>query len=345
MKTIKLKAEDENKIDSIKRASQIIKSGGLVAFPTETVYGLGANALNEKAIEKIYEAKGRPSDNPLIVHLGYKEDAEKYVQAVPAKAALLMDAFWPGALTIILHKKPIIPHRITGGLNTVALRMPDHEIALSLIRESKMPIAAPSANLSGKPSPTKAEHVIEDMDGRIEGIICGGDCTLGIESTVIDLTVSPPVILRPGGVTKEAIEQIIGPVDMDAGLGNPKELPKSPGMKYKHYAPKSPVIVYKGELEDMVAAIIAEKQKREQAGSKVGILASDETKQRYEGCVLSTGSRENPQTIAQNIFNTLRLFDKKDVDVILCESFDNKDIGFAVMNRIIKSAGYNVIEV
>lgn len=336
---------DKNKIDM---AANILRSGGTVAFPTETVYGLGANALDEKAVKKIFEAKGRPSDNPLIVHVSNKEALKDLVKDIPKKAEILIEEFWPGPLTLIFRKSDIVPDIISAGLPTVAIRMPSHPIALELIRKSGVPIAAPSANISGKPSPTKGEHVVNDLDGKVDAIIIGGSSSVGVESTVLDVTKDIPVILRPGGVTKEDIREIIGKVEIDKSidLGMSDDIiPMSPGMKYKHYAPKASVIVVEGDLEKVISKINKLKNEKTMLGYKIGILATEETKKHYENSVImSIGSRKNIDTIARGLFDTLRKFDKEDVDIILAEGIERKGLGYAVMNRMLKSAGYNVIK-
>lgn len=337
--------DNEKTEEIIEAAAKIINEGGTVAFPTETVYGIGANALDRNAIGKIFEAKGRPSDNPLIIHISDVKELEKLVLKINEKAQPLIDKFWPGPLTIIFEKNNIVPDSVTAGLPTVAVRMPKDEIALKLIRKAGCPIAAPSANLSGKPSPTKAEHVVDDLNGRVDAIIKGKDCAVGIESTVIDLSTDKATILRPGIITKEEIEAVIGNTDNDKGLMTEKEVPKSPGMKYKHYAPKAPVTIFEGDLKQVIEEIKRLKKCHEDKGLKVGIIASDETKACYSGYVHSLGSRRDPKQIAKLLFDTLRNFDNENVDVILAESFDREGVGFAVMNRMIKSAGHNIIKV
>ena len=351
MKTEILKIDIHN-IDSakIKYAAQVIEEGGLVAFPTETVYGLGANALNKAAVEKIFMAKGRPSDNPLIVHVADKESVEKLVSRIPEKAVKLMDTFWPGPLTLVMDKQSIVPDIITAGLNTVAVRVPSHPIALALIRAAKLPIAAPSANISGKPSPTDSKHVINDLDGKVDVIIDGGFSNIGVESTVMDMVVEPPMLLRPGGITLEQLEAVIGNVQIDPGVAQKnldgKIVPKSPGMKYKHYAPKAKVVIVEGEIQKVAEKINELVKDYESRNIKVGILATDETKQLYpEDLTVSLGSRMNPETIASNLFNAFRDYDKTDVQTIFAEAIDSTGIGLAIMNRMNKAAGYNIIKV
>ncbi|MBZ4667001.1 MAG: threonylcarbamoyl-AMP synthase [Defluviitaleaceae bacterium] len=333
----------------IKEAAQIIQSGGLVAFPTETVYGLGANALDETSVKKIFEAKGRPSDNPLIVHIASKEELPKLVEYIPKKAQILMDAFWPGPLTLIFPKSNIIPYSITAGLSTVAIRLPQNKIARALIETAGVPIAAPSANTSGKPSPTKASHVIEDLNGKIEMILDGGPVLVGLESTVVDVTGDIPVILRPGGITKEMLEEAVGEVLVDPAILSQKALastPKAPGMKYKHYAPKAKVTIVEGELSKVITVINKLTKEKQAQHLKVGIMATEQTKDSYAGdCIIVVGDRSNPETIAANLFDTLRAFDEAGMDVVLAEAFSYEEIGFAIMNRLQKAAGYDIIEV
>lgn len=333
-------------------AKEILKKGGLVAFPTETVYGLGADALNENAAAKIYEAKGRPSDNPLIVHISDIKDLTRIAKNIPSKAKILMETFWPGPLTLIFEKKEEVPKGTTGGLDTVAVRMPNHPVALALIESSEVLIAAPSANTSGKPSPTMAEHVILDMQGKIDMILDGGKVGIGIESTIVDVTTEPPMILRPGYITKEMLEEKIGAVQIDKvveaktiqEIKQENYQPKAPGMKYRHYAPKADLTMFEGSNEQMIQ-MIKEKQKEAiKAGKKVGILCCDESKENYQGeYIFSVGSRKNIETIAANLYQVLRAFDETNVDVILGETFYGNELGAAVMNRLIKAAGYKVI--
>ncbi|HOV27647.1 MAG TPA: L-threonylcarbamoyladenylate synthase [Pseudobacteroides sp.] len=350
MKTI-IKTIDKNNIDieSISIAADILRSGGLVAFPTETVYGLGANALNEKAVSGIFAAKGRPSDNPLIVHVSNIDMVKDLVNNIPELALKLMEMFWPGPLTLIMEKSSRVPEIITAGLSTVAVRMPSHPIALKIIEESKVPVAAPSANISGKPSPTEAKHVIEDLMGKVELIIDGGSSQIGLESTVLDLTVSPPMILRPGGITKEQLEEVIGKVNIDRSILLDRQAdlkPKAPGMKYTHYSPDADVIIIEGNVEACVEKIKELVTDYEEKGISVGILATEQTKEKYtRGVVMSLGDREKPDIIASNLFKGLRYLDNKGVKVILAEAVENAGVGLAVMNRMKKAAGYNIIKV
>lgn len=351
MKTEILKIDIHN-VDTAKiiYAAQVLEEGGLVAFPTETVYGLGANALNEAAVVKIFEAKGRPSDNPLIVHVADKLSVEKLVLRIPDKAVKLMDAFWPGPLTLVMDKQPIVPEIITAGLSTVAVRVPSHPIALALIKAAELPIAAPSANVSGKPSPTDSRHVINDLNGKVDVIIDGGLSNIGVESTVVDMVVDPPMLLRPGGLTLEQIGAVIGPVQIDPTLAQINLdgiiIPRSPGMKYKHYAPKANVIIIEGEVINIASRINQLVKEYEDRNVKVGILATEETKYLYpESLTVSLGSRLSPETIAANLFKAFRDFDKTDIQTIFAEAIDSSGIGLAIMNRMNKAAGYNIIKV
>ena len=332
----------------IEEAGRIIRKGGLVAFPTETVYGLGGDALNPESSKKIYAAKGRPSDNPLIVHIADKKDLYRIVRKVPEKAKKLMEAFWPGPLTMIFYKNELVPQATTGGLDTVAVRMPSDRIAAAFIRAAGGFVAAPSANVSGRPSTTTAAHVEEDLSGRIEMILDGGQAVIGLESTIVDMSVEPPVILRPGAVTKEMMEAVIGPLEVDKAIIAPDSgvKPKAPGMKYRHYAPRADLAVVEGSTEAVIAAINQLAEEAEAEGKRVGIIATDETKDRYpKGLVLSLGARKHEEEIAQHLFEVLRDFDETDVDCIYSEAFDEASIGPAIMNRLLKAAGHKVIQV
>lgn len=329
-------------------AGEILRAGGLVAFPTETVYGLGANALDEKAAAKIYQAKGRPSDNPLIVHIAEMKDLYLIAEEVSGKAEILAEKFWPGPLTMIFRKKEIVPYGTTGGLDTVAVRMPDNEIALGLIRSGGGYVAAPSANTSGRPSPTQAKHVAEDMDGRIDMIIDGGCVGIGVESTIIDMSSDVPTILRPGYINRTMLEEVIGEVDVDPTLlrADSKERPKAPGMRYKHYAPRADMVIVEGPQEEVISYInrMVEAELRE--GRMPGVIASDETKTRYtDGIVKSMGSRSDELSISRHLYGVLREFDEQDVSKIFSESFETPNLGQAIMNRLIKAAGHQIIEV
>ncbi len=340
---------DKNNIDKtgICRAADIIRDGGLVAFPTETVYGLGANALSPQASRKIYEAKGRPSDNPLILHIASMDDMQIYAGQIPDKAYKLARRHWPGAITFVLKKTNIVPYETTGGLDTVAIRMPSHNIARELIERSGVPIAAPSANLSGKPSPTKASHVFCDMNGRIDMIIDGGMVPVGLESTIVDFTCDVPTILRSGAITKAMIENVIGDVLVDrAIISKPSSdiKPKAPGMKYRHYAPRAELTVVEGDEGFVISKINELSMADRRGGRKVGIIASEENHGLYtHGEVLIIGSRRDEETIALNLFDILRRFDDMGVDVIYSESFHGEGLYEAIMNRLVKAAGYKVI--
>lgn len=343
--TEQLTEEDKKKIEA---AGDILKQGGLVAFPTETVYGLGADALNPEASKKIYAAKGRPSDNPLIVHISNMKALEKITSEIPEKAKKMAEEFWPGPLTMIFPKSEQVPLETTGGLETVAVRMPNHPIALALIDAGGGYIAAPSANTSGKPSPTKAEHVALDMDGKIPMILDGGAVGIGIESTIVDFSTEIPMILRPGYITPEMIQKVIGEVKMDPGLSmdDPTAHPKAPGMKYKHYAPKADLILVNGAQEKVIQKINELVNMAQESGKKTGVIGTDETCGRYQaGIVKSIGTRSEEDTIARHLYGILREFDDLDVDVIYSESFSTPRIGQAIMNRMLKAAGHQVIEV
>lgn len=350
MQTI-IKSTDIDNIDMeiIKLASEFLRSGDMVAFPTETVYGLGANALDEFASAKIYEAKGRPSDNPLIVHVANEEQVKRLVKEIPKSAKKLMEAFWPGPLTLIFKKSEIVPNGTTGGLDTVAVRMPDHKIALKLIEYSDVVIAAPSANTSGRPSPTTAKHVKDDLSGKISMIIDGGAVGIGIESTIVDVTEDIPMILRPGYISKKMLEDVVGKVEIDKAILEPMKddiKPKAPGMKYRHYAPKAYFKMVRGDAEGVAEFINNETEKLIKQGYKVGIIASDETISNYNlGDIVSIGSRLDELTISRNLYTILRDFDDIEVDYIFGETFESEELGQAIMNRLQKAAGYNIVDV
>ena len=336
----------EESLSTLSQAGEILKMGGLVAFPTETVYGLGADALNEEAAAKIYAAKGRPSDNPLIVHISHMEMLEKIVTHVPKKAETVAKAFWPGPLTMIFDKSDIVPYGTTGGLDTVAVRMPVDEVARRVIDAGGGYIAAPSANTSGRPSPTKASHVKEDLSSRIEMIIDGGDAGIGVESTILDMTVEPPMILRPGAVTKEMLEKLIGEVEIDQALIAPDSnvKPKAPGMKYRHYAPKADMSIVEGEASTVIAYINQQAKVLKKQGKRVGVIATEESFAKYDAAIVKCiGTRADEATIASHLYAVLREFDSEDVDVIYSESFAVEGIGSAIMNRLLKAAGRHVI--
>lgn len=334
--------------EGLYKAAQIIKNGGLVAFPTETVYGLGANGLDENAVPKIYEAKGRPSDNPLILHISEFDEIKKIVKEIPDIAVILADEFWPGPLTMVFKKSDTVPYRTTGGLESVAVRMPSNKIAREFIKMAGVPVAAPSANSSGRPSPTKASHVLEDLESKIDMVIDGGTVDIGLESTIVDVTGEVPVILRPGFITETMLSEAIGRVQTDEAVKNlspDKDIkPKAPGMKYRHYAPQGKMTIYKGNPEKVVKVINEEIAKSE--GRKTAVLATDETKRYYKAdIVISVGSRENCESIAHNLFDALRSFDDMGAEIIFSEGFDESRLGFAIMNRLHKSAGYNIVNV
>ncbi len=340
----------EGRKDALKRAGEIIRSGGLVAFPTETVYGLGADGLNADACAAIYEAKGRPSDNPLILHIVDFDQVDEITQNVSQDARKVMEAFWPGPLTVILPKKDTVPDRTTGGLDTVAVRMPSHPEARAFIRESGRIIAAPSANTSGRPSPTMAQHVYEDMKGRIPMILDGGAVGIGIESTIVDMTGDCPLILRPGYISKEDIIGVIGQAEVDpaiAGREMKKDIvAKAPGMKYRHYAPQGQMILVEGQSRDVTAKINELVRKRQAEGYRVGVIGTDETMSYYpEEISISIGSREHPETVAANLYRILREMDDLGADYIYSESFFQESMGDAIMNRMLKAAGYQIITV
>ena len=325
METI-IKKIDKNQIDedAIREAGEILREGGLVAFPTETVYGLGANALDEEAAKKTYEAKGRPSDNPLIVHIADLEDLSEITENVPPETELLAKHFWPGPLTMIFEKSSLVPYGTTGGLDTVAVRMPSDLIARKLILAAGGYVSAPSANTSGRPSPTTAEHVWEDLNGKIEMIIDGGSVDIGLESTILDMTVSPPMILRPGAITADMLEEVIGVVSVDETIlgSESSQAPKAPGMKYRHYAPKAKLTIVEGSLKEEVFAIRQLAYEKSRQGVQVGIIGTNETVEFYtHGLVKNIGSRENEKTIARNLYRILREFDEEDVSEIYSESF------------------------
>lgn len=333
----------------IEHAGQILREGGLVAFPTETVYGLGGDALQPEASQKIYGAKGRPSDNPLIIHIGQMSDLDQLVSQIPEKALALANAFWPGPLTMILNKSSKVPYETTGGLDTVALRMPSHPCARALIMDSGVCIAAPSANTSGRPSPTTAEHVREDLDGKIPVIIDGGKVGIGIESTIVDLTEDVPVILRPGYITGEMLEAVVGPVRVDPAIleenVNKDFAPKAPGMKYKHYAPKGDLTIVEGEPQAVAETINQLTHSHEMEKKTVAVIATEETRSLYKApIVLSIGTRASEETIAANLYDILRQMDTLKVDYIYSESFADGHLGRAIMNRLLKAAGYQVIQ-
>ena len=335
--------------DVMERAGKLIAEGELVAFPTETVYGLGGDALDPDASRRIYAAKGRPSDNPLIVHIADFDDMKRVAREVPEQAKKLADAFWPGPLTMIVWKSDAVPEATTGGMQTVAVRMPNHPVALELIRRSGCLIAAPSANTSGRPSPTEAQHVAEDLSGKIAMILDGGPVGIGIESTIIDLTEEKPMILRPGYITPEMLSEVLQEeVVIDPGIiaADDTRKPKAPGMKYKHYAPKAEMIIVDGAQDAVIHKINELTAAKRAEGKKVAVIATDETKDRYDAqVILSMGKRADEDAIAQHLYKILRECDELDVGEIYSECFQTPRIGQAIMNRLLKAAGHTVIHV
>ncbi|MBS4538338.1 threonylcarbamoyl-AMP synthase [Clostridium sp. D2Q-11] len=340
--TLIIQSEDK---EGLKKAAEILKKGGLVAIPTETVYGLGANALDEDAAKNIFKAKGRPQDNPLIVHISDIDQLKDLVSEIPEGAYVLMEKFWPGPLTLIMKKSDKISDVITAGLDTVAIRMPSHPVAREIIELANLPIAAPSANISGRPSPTDASHVIEDLVGRVDAIVDGGRTGVGVESTVVDISSGIPTILRPGGITEEDLLVVFPRVDIDPALKGEDEnlTPKSPGQKYKHYSPNAKIKIIKGELFSMINRINHLYREYTNQGLKVGILATEQSRWSYS-CdnLIVVGDRGRPETIATNLFDSLREFDKMKVDMILAEGIEEIGIGKAIMNRMEKAAGFDV---
>lgn len=351
MKTIVELYDDEHcQPEVMAKAGQILKAGGLVAFPTETVYGLGGDALNPNASAKIYAAKGRPSDNPLIVHIADMEALKVLTSEIPEKALLLADRFWPGPLTMIMPKSEAVPYETTGGLDTVAVRMPSHPTAYELIRSSGLYIAAPSANTSGRPSPTLAQHVYEDLNGQIDMIIDSGKVEIGLESTIVDLTGDVPMILRPGYITQAMMEEIIGSVAIDRTLlvdkEDPNLQPKAPGMKYKHYAPKGELVIVEGKRQAVADAVNALTAENEADGLKTAVIASEENMSLYQAaCKVNIGSREHEESIAANLYDVLRQMDEMGIERIYSESFAGGSLGAAIMNRLLKAAGHRVFRV
>ena len=388
METKRIVIEDRNHIkdEELKEAAGLLRSGGLVAFPTETVYGLGGNALDEDAARKIYAAKGRPSDNPLIAHVSCVEEVEPLVKEIPEAGRKLMEAFWPGPLTMIFPKSEKVPYGTTGGLDTVAIRMPDDPVANRLIALAGVPVAAPSANTSGRPSPTTADHVWQDMNGRIDMIIDGGPVGIGVESTIVDVSSAVPAVLRPGAITMEMLEEVLGEVSVDPAILGPLSAdvrPKAPGMKYKHYAPKADLtLVEPGtgadresraeqvtgaeqkngadrntgaypetgldetQLQAMIRKVRELSREKIEAGYKVGVICTDESRDCYtDGEVRSIGARKSQPSVAHNLYALLREFDDLGVDYIFSESFPKDHLGQAIMNRLSKAAGYKIVKV
>jgi L-threonylcarbamoyladenylate synthase len=338
----------EPEMEKIRVAAGLIKRGSLVAFPTETVYGLGADALNSKAVEALFQAKKRPFDNPPIVHVGDVKDILRLTREVPPGIERLVKGLWPGPLTLIFSRSDVLPNVTVAGLNTIAVRMPRHSVALALIRESGCSIAAPSANLAGRPSPTSAKHVLYDLDGRIDAVIDAGPTQIGVESTVLDMTGDPPQILRPGGTPYEVLKKLLCKVELHPAAVAQKELAinevRSPGTRYKHYAPDADVIVVEGELRAIVAKVKELAQSYVEKGYDVGVLATDETMRYYRtGVVKSLGSRSDLSVIARNLFRLLRQFDFEGVDVVIAEGVPVRGLGLAVLNRLRKASGYNIV--
>lgn len=346
----KLIRMDDKHIDKelVREAGNIIKDGGLVAFPTETVYGLGGDALNPQSSAKIYAAKGRPSDNPLIVHIADMEDLGFIVREIPENAKKLAGMFWPGPLTMIFHKSDVVPKETTGGLDTVAVRMPEHPVARELIRAAGGYIAAPSANRSGRPSPTLAKYVAEDMDGRIEMIIDGGDVEIGLESTIVDLTSDEPTILRPGYITRQMLQEVLNEVEEDSTMmrADSGQAPKAPGMKYRHYAPKGDLTIVTGDAGRVAEYINARLADYQGKNKKTGVIGTDASVGAYRADICkSVGNPHDEKMIARRLYRILRELDDEDVEIIFAEAFDTSGIGQAIMNRLLKAAGHKVIHV
>lgn len=347
MKTEVYILNGENDREKIKKAAECIKNDGIVAFPTETVYGLGANALKENCVKKIFEAKGRPQDNPLIIHVASKE-IDEYVKNVPEIAQKLMDKFWPGPLTLILEKKDIVPMETSANLKTIGIRMPNNEVALELIKEAGVPIAAPSANISGRPSPTTLEICVKDLDGKVNYIVGGEKCDVGLESTIVDCTVNPPIVLRPGGITLEMLKDVDENITIDKGLLNNSDefKPKAPGMKYRHYAPNAKLKIIMGNREKTIEKIREMVHNYKDEDKRIGILLATESKGSYDsGEQIVIGSYNDLNEVASNLFEALRKFNEIGVDIILAEGFEEKGLGIAIMNRLNKAAGYDIINV
>lgn len=356
---------DYSNIDNsiLEKFADIIKKGGTVIFPTETVYGLGADALDENATKKIYEAKGRPSDNPLLVHISEISELEDLVEDIPDRAKKLIDMYWPGPLTIVFKKKDIIPYRTSGGLDTVAIRMPSDEVARRLIRLSETPIAAPSANISGRPSPTKPEHIIRDMDGRVEGILMGGECNFGLESTIVDVSTDPVMILRPGAITPEMIKEVLGDVEIDPSIMKKDDniKAKAPGMKYTHYSPNADVSIVSGDERDIVNFVSSEVEKnlsKAENAERIAVICLNKYKDDYDKFrqkLLNDGIEDayfevitigkDYDEAAKNLFDSLIELDRRGIKKCYAHSYDEKGIGVAIMNRLKKSAGYSIISV
>jgi len=356
METGIIKIDREHLVpENLKEAAQIIRKGGLVAFPTETVYGLGGDAFDPTASKRIYAAKGRPSDNPLIVHIASIDELTSVAHDIPKVAYKLAERFWPGPLTMILNKRDELPKETTGGLATVAVRMPSDPVAAALIREAGVPIAAPSANLSGRPSTTCAQHVIEDLSGRIDMIIDAGSSKIGLESTIVDLTCEPALILRPGYITREMLSEIIPEIGFDRAVsgkpGDEKAPPKAPGMKYRHYAPKGELVIYSGSQQAVREKMTGEAHKALAEGKKVGLLVCDEEEKAFREkfgdkvVIKMLGSRDNEEEIASVLFARLREFDDEGTEKIFSQALSDGGLGSAIMNRLMKAAGYHIEKV
>lgn len=365
METKGIIIRDKNHIkeEELQEAARLLREGGLVAFPTETVYGLGGNGLDEKAAGRIYAAKGRPSDNPLILHVSCEAEVEPLVKEISQAGRKLMKAFWPGPLTLVFPKSQTVPYGTTGGLDTVAIRMPKDPVANRLITLAGVPVAAPSANLSGRPSPTTADHVWQDMKGRIHMIVDSGAVGIGVESTIVDVSAPVPVVLRPGAITMEMLSEVLGEVSVDPGILGPVSAdvkPKAPGMKYKHYAPMASLTLVEpkekgwGEVtgmdqdpvERMVRKVGALAKEKLDQGYRVGIICTEESRDCYtEGLVQSVGARESQESVAHNLYGVLRKFDDLQVEYIFSESFTENHLGQAIMNRLSKAAGYQIVYV
>ena len=328
--------------EEVAQAAAILREGGLLGIPTETVYGLGANGLDAGAVGRIFLAKGRPQDNPLILHVPGPDWLERYCRNVPPAAYALAERFWPGPLTMILRRRSNVPNAVTAGLDTVGVRCPDHPVTLAIIREAGVPVAAPSGNLSGRPSPTCARHMAEDMDGRIDGIVDGGPCQVGVESTILDLTTPIPRLLRPGGLPLEALEEVLGEVAVDKAVTAPLsagEKPRAPGMKYRHYAPKAPVTVVTGDSRRTARYI------RERLGEHTGIICFNEYREDFPGCVVEDiGSVADKAEQARRVFDALRAFDDTDVTAIFAQCPGDGGLGLAVANRLKKAAGFQIVD-
>lgn len=330
------------KTDEVSAAAAVIRRGGLLAIPTETVYGLGADGLNENAVKAIFEAKGRPQDNPLILHIPNESWLTRYCRDVPVQAYELAKRFWPGPLTMILKRDPVVPNVVTGGLDTVGMRCPDHPVTRAVIEAADVPVAAPSANASGRPSPTTTAHVLADMDGRIDAVLDGGACSVGVESTIIDLTVTPPCLLRPGGITLEQLREVLGEVTVDAAVTRSMEAgekPRAPGMKYRHYAPKAPVTVVRGDPEATAAYI------KSHLSDRSGVICFSEFCGLFSGYTVEMiGAAADQEEQARRIFNALRAFDETEVTEIWAQSPDEGGLGLAVTNRLNKAAGFHIVD-